>query len=102
MTNIIGENIKILRERMGLSQTNIAQFLNVGQSLISKVEKGERNISSDMLEKIACLFGVTVEDIENGKIEASNLSFAFRAISAINRIALNTEFMGGLLKEVNT
>ena len=39
MTNIIGENIKILRERMGLSQTNIAQFLNVGQSLISKVER---------------------------------------------------------------
>ena len=112
MMNIIGENIKILRERMGLSQTNIAQFLNVGQSLISKVEKGERNISSDMLEKIACLFGVTVEDLENGKIEASNLSFAFRAsgltvddmnaISAINRIALNTELMGGLLKEVNT
>lgn len=31
MMNIIGENIKILRERMGLSQTNIAQFLNFFQ-----------------------------------------------------------------------
>lgn len=110
MANIIGENIRMLRDRMGFSQTNIANFLNVDQSMISKIEKGERNLSSDMLEKLACLFGVSVETIEESRIEASKLSFAFRAgelnvedmeaICRINRIALNSEYMAKLLKEV--
>lgn len=108
MANNIGNNIKTLRERMGFNQTSIARFLDVDQSLISKVEKGERNLSADMLEKLAYLFGITVDDIECGTIEGSSLSFAFRAsdlsaedmeaISAINRIALNSEYMAELLK----
>ena len=108
MANIIGNNIKTLRDEIGFSQTIIARFLNVDQSLISKIEKGERSLSADMLEKLACLFGVSVNAIEGSTIEASNLSFAFRAsdlsaedleaISAINRIALNSEYMAELLK----
>lgn len=108
MANIIGNNIKILRDNMGFSQSTIARFLNVDQSLISKVEKGERSLSTDMLEKLACLFGISIDAIESNSIETSNLSFAFRAsdlsaedleaISAINRIALNSEYMAELLK----
>ena len=107
----IGENIKALRDKMGFSQTSIARFLNVEQRLISKVEKGERTLSADMLEKLACLFGISVNDMESNVIEASELSVAFRAndltnedmetISVINRIALNSEVMGKLLKEAN-
>lgn len=110
MANMIGENIKSLRDGMGFNQVSIARFLDVDQSLISKIEKGERNLSTDMLEKLACLFGVSVESIENGRIEASKLSYAFRAsdltiedmeaISMINRIALNSEYMSKILKEV--
>ena len=93
---------------MGLSQSNIASFLNVDQSLISKVEKGERSLSVDMLEKLSCLFGVSINTIESNTIEESTLSVAFRAsdlsleeleaISAINRIALNSEYMAEILK----
>ena len=109
MAVLIGENIKALREEMGFNQMSIARFLNVDQSLISKIEKGERSISSDMLYKLACLFGVTVDAIEQDEVNASKLTFAFRAsdlsasdmeaISAINRIALNSEYMGKLLEE---
>lgn len=108
MTNVIGMNIRTLRERMGFNQKNIAHFLNVDQSLISKIEKGERTLSSDMLEKLACLFGVPVKSIENNVLEAPDLLVAFRAseltvedmeaISVIQRIALNAEFMDELLK----
>lgn len=108
MNNIIGKNIKMLREGMGVNQLTIARFLNVDQSLISKIEKGERNASVDMLEKLSCLFGVTIDDIESNDLEASNLSIAFRAndlsvedmeaISVINRIALNSEQMAEMLK----
>ncbi len=109
--NEIGSNLKMLREKMDFNQSMIARFLGVDQSLISKVEKGERNLSSDMLEKLACLYGVSVSDIENGNIKEPKLSFAFRAndlsvedmetICAINRIALNLEAMDSYENEVN-
>ncbi len=93
---------------MGFNQSTIARFLNVDQSLISKVAKGERSLSVDMLEKLSCLFGVSINAIESSTIEESTLSVAFRAsdlsleeleaISAINRIALNSEYMAEILK----
>jgi len=105
----VGENIRVLRENAEFTQSNLARFMNVDQSLISKVEKGERTLSADMLEKLAALFGVTVEQIEAQPITTSKLSFAFRgsdfsveemeAMAAINKIALNSEFMRVLLKE---
>ena len=49
--NIVGENIRHLRELARFTQDNLASFLDVDQSLISKIEKGERCLSSDMLEK---------------------------------------------------
>ena len=55
MTNI-GEKIKRLRETAKVTQTQLAEFLSIDQSLISKIEKGERSISSDMLSNIATLF----------------------------------------------
>ena len=107
----IGEAIKNLRENIGYSQQNIAAFLQVDQSLVSKIEKGERNISADMLEKLACLFGVTKDSILNNSAVIKPLIFAFRGsgltademeiIRAINKIALNLEFMNKLLEEKN-
>ena len=41
MTNIIGNNIKTLRDGMGLSQSVIARFINVDKSMISKVRKAK-------------------------------------------------------------
>ena len=109
ISKIVGENIRLLRDNAGFTQSNLAAFMNVDQSMISKIEKGERNISSEMLEKIAALFGVTVEQLECQPVATSKLSFAFRgsdfsasemeAMAAVNRIALNSEFMRSLLKE---
>lgn len=103
----IGENIKALREQSGFTQSNLAQYLRVDQSLISKIEKNERPITSDMLDKLAALFGVTTDSFNEESIPTNRISFALRAseineddletISAINRIALNSNFMTRLL-----
>ena len=105
----LGENIRKLRENAGFTQSNIAQFAGVDQSLISKVEKGERTLSADVIEKLAALFAVPVDELENHPVAASKLSFAFRgsefsvaemeAIAAVNKIALNSSFMHAILKE---
>lgn len=103
----IGENLKALREQSGFTQSNIAKYLNVNQSLISKIEKSERTMTSDMLEKLSALFGIEAESFIQDSIPVNQISFSLRArdvneddletISAINRIVLNLNFMTRLL-----
>lgn len=103
----IGPNIKALREQSGFTQSNLAQYLKVDQSLISKIEKNERFATSDMLDKLSALFGVPADSFYGNAIPENRISFALRAsqineddletISAINRIALNLNFMTKLL-----
>lgn len=107
----IGKNIKDLREQSKITQKSLAQFLEVDQSLISKIEKNERSITSDLLDKIASLFGIPTEAFFKKEINAKPISFSFRAnkitpsdletISYINKIALNLEFMNSLSGENN-
>lgn len=98
----INGRIKELRENSGFTQKNIADFLGVDQSLVSKVEKGERSLTSDMLDSLSALFGVPVSSISNNTAVPST-ALAFRAsdltaedlhtIAFINKIALNANFM---------
>jgi transcriptional regulator with XRE-family HTH domain len=105
----VGGKIKALRENSGFTQSNIAKYLKVDQSLISKVETGERALALDMLEKLAILFGVNLTVFDDSFIgHIKPLTLALRAIevneddldtiSAINRIALNSSFMTQLLE----
>jgi len=107
----IGSRVKIFRERSGFTQRNIANYLQIDQSLVSMVEKGKQVLTADMLEKLADLFGVPLSAFESEEIEKKTLSFAFRAsdlnetdmetIRVINRIALNSKFMTQLLEKGN-
>ncbi len=104
----IGERLKALRIKSNYTQLNIAEFLGVDQSLISKVEKNERVLTSDMLEKLASLYGLQLQDLLNNP-NAQPLSYAFRSsdmasedmkiISTINSIALNSAFLENLLNK---
>ena len=94
----MGAKIKFLREKANLTQTQIAEYLCVDQSLISKFEKGERSINSDALNKLADLFCCTVE-LLNSEESVQEYSISFRTsnltiddmkiLATINRIALN-------------
>ena len=105
---VLGENLRKLREGSGYNQESIAKFLGLDQTMISKIENGERSISVEMLDKLSSLFGVSTHDIVNNTVETKQLARAFRrikvsdddleAISAINKIALNSEFMNSLLE----
>jgi len=105
----IGQKIKALREKAGLSQTQIAQFLGVDQSMISKCEKGERQFQVDHLERLGSLFGLPLGALMNAEGAAAPLQIAFRAdgmqvedlqaIADIQKIALNLDEMRTLLRE---
>lgn len=103
------ENIKNLRESMGLTQAGIAAFLKLDQSYISKMEANERPLTADILEKLSALFGVTINELGSCENAPVSLSCAFRknslsvndmeTIAAIHQIGLNSEFMQSLLDE---
>ena len=104
---VIGENAKRARESNGFSQANVADFLKVDQSLISKFEKGDRNLQSDMLERLANLYGYKISDFEHESgVTERRMKAAYRsngisaddmeAIHDIKRIAMNLFFMADL------
>lgn len=61
--NSIGENIKILRQEKGLSQTQLAEKLDVSKSIISAYEKNIRKPSLNTLFKMSEIFEVSVAEL---------------------------------------
>ncbi len=105
----IGQKVKRFRELAGLSQIQIAQYLGIDQSTISKCEKGERHFQMDQLEQLSNLFGITLADLVNGEESLAPLQIAFRAddlqvgdlnaIADIHKIAMNLKQMRLILLE---
>ncbi len=66
-----GSLIKSLRKERNLTQKQLADMLAVSQTPISRWENGEREISIYMLEKIAKVFDMTMQEfvgmLENGQ-----------------------------------
>lgn len=60
MSNTIGLKIKDLRERAGMTQTDLADKIGVTKSVISAYEKGTRNPSHKVLESISNVFSVSL------------------------------------------
>lgn len=58
-----GKKIKQLRLRTGISQEELASLANLDRTYISGIEKGERNVSITVVEKLANAFKVPVKDL---------------------------------------
>jgi len=59
-------SIKGKREERGLTQTELAGMVNVGQNTVSQWETGERKPRVDMLMQLAKIFGCTVDELLKG------------------------------------
>ena len=53
LREILGLNIKKLRKKQNLSQEQLADLTGLHRTYIGAVERGERNISINNIEKIA-------------------------------------------------
>ena len=68
-------NIKDIRLRKGLTQSDVAAALGVSSVVYSRYETGKRQPSIDMLIQMADIFGVTVDFLLGRQdIEDSTLS----------------------------
>ncbi len=63
INNIVGENIKKLRAKEGLTLVELAKKIDVTDSMISKYEKGKAKVSPEKLQKFSEAFGCTVKEL---------------------------------------
>ena len=76
-----GANIKYYRERLGLTQAAVAQYLGVKREMISYYETDERDIPIKKLQSLANLFGIELIDLieQDPTTLQANIAFAYRA-----------------------
>ena len=64
-----GENVKKLRIAKGLSQEAFAHLADLDRTYIPSIEKGERNVSIVVIEKIANALNVEIKKLFEWKKE---------------------------------
>ena len=70
LSSNIGQNIRLLRERIDMSQAKLAKALDVSPNTIEKWENGRNNIKADMVVKIADFFNISCDLLlKGGKAE---------------------------------
>lgn len=106
---LIGTKLKQLREATGLRKSQVAEYLDIDQSYLSKTENGERAISTGQLEKMVEFYGYDLSVFEKEAEEPRPAQIALRVrdvskenlqvMATISHIVFNCRFMKQLLKD---
>jgi transcriptional regulator with XRE-family HTH domain len=65
----VGERIREIREKRGMTQENLAKAAGLSKSFLSEVENDKSNISSQMLLRIANELGASMDYLLDGKVK---------------------------------
>lgn len=60
---IFGQNLRSKREILGISQEDLAEKAGLHRTYIGSVERGERNVSIDNMERLAVAVGSNIEQL---------------------------------------
>ena len=60
-----GFKVKQLREQKGFSIEYLANIANIDRTYISDIEKGKRNVSLLIIEKLSKAFEVNIQELFN-------------------------------------
>ena len=64
---MIAQTLKLLRETNRYTQDNVADYLGIKRSTYSNYETGDREAPLAVLEKLACLYGCELYDLETSE-----------------------------------
>ncbi len=62
---LVGKRVKELRNKLGISQEELADIAELDRTYITSVECGKRNISIINIEKLAKALKVTIKEFFN-------------------------------------
>ncbi|CAN7273249.1 helix-turn-helix domain-containing protein [Paenibacillus sp. LjRoot56] len=100
ITKLVGERVRYLRKNRGLTQEQLGEIVQLPQSYIGGIERGEKNISLETLERIIYAldvhpkemfedFGIleSRDELDKEKtIDSLKLLLKFRSLDEINII----------------
>jgi transcriptional regulator with XRE-family HTH domain len=92
ITENFGIYIRGLREQAQLPLRKLAASLDIDQSTLSKIERGERQFTSDMISKLAETLSLDYKDLkikflsERLSNDLINEDFAFEALKETERL----------------
>jgi transcriptional regulator with XRE-family HTH domain len=58
-----GERLRKVRTNRGISQEKLAEISGLHRTYVSSVERGERNVSLETVEKLALALGVLMAEL---------------------------------------
>jgi transcriptional regulator with XRE-family HTH domain len=61
--DVLARNIRRAREHIGISQEHLADLAGLHRTYVGSVERGERNISVDNIERLAIALGTDIPDL---------------------------------------
>jgi len=77
---IVGQNIRLFREKMGLTQEQMSNYLGISRETMNYFENGKRSIPTEIISKASDLFGIEEYDLFENETDEQyiNLAFSFR------------------------
>ena len=105
---MMNRRLKKLREDNNYSQKQIAEFLDVDQSYISKIENGTRNVNEIVFDKLCLLYNCSQDYLlgESNDYEPPKLAFRsdetvdLFAISKINQVTGYLKLLGRIERNI--
>ena len=78
----LGQRIKEERLKLGLTQARLAEDIDVSDTYIGQIERGERSLTLDTLVRLVNRLGVTIDYLLKDYVEATedNVVNQFRQI----------------------
>lgn len=58
LKHVLAQNVRLLRDAMGISQDELAHRSGLHRTYVGGIERGERNISLSSLSKLSAALGV--------------------------------------------
>lgn len=58
-------NLRKVRQSRGISQEKLADLCDLHRTYVSSVERGERNVAVDNMERLAVALGVDIRELLN-------------------------------------
>ena len=74
--NTIGENVARNRKKLGMTQEELAEKMNVSGQAVSKWENDLSYPDVETLKRLACLFACTLDELVNGAPAAPTIKSA--------------------------
>lgn len=94
----LAQRLREIREEKGLKQNAVADALGIDKASMSRLESGERGMSTGELVALAGLFGLRVDDL----VCAADSALALRASCTDDAVEAALEFFNEVIEDYFT